>query len=124
MRLCEQASWPSRHVGLWHLFPFDGWRHGRSTPKGDLYAKGENDPIQNSAAHHHCDATFSFGWERNRVAFGEAIDDSLLRIVDAVAAPQPVRSFRQARPSQSFYILCRVFRPPGWAQYTFEGGNT
>jgi hypothetical protein len=46
----------------WHFFPFDGWRHGRSTPKGDLCAKGENDPLQTQAAHHRCDAKCSFGW--------------------------------------------------------------
>jgi hypothetical protein len=32
-------------------FPFDGWRHGRTIAKGDLCAKGENDPIRTNAPH-------------------------------------------------------------------------
>jgi hypothetical protein len=41
-----------------------------------------------------------------------------------VAALQPVRSFRQARPSQSICVLCYVFWLPVRTQYLFEIGNS
>ena len=73
------------HQQARHMTAPDRNRHHANSAL-DAGAPSTHDPIQNSAAHHHCDEHFSFGWERNRVAFG------LLRIVDAVAAPQPVRS--------------------------------
>ena len=41
-----------------------------------------------------------------------------------VGAVQLMRSFRQARLSQSICILCSVFRPPVLAQYVLEVGNS
>jgi Phage integrase, N-terminal SAM-like domain len=40
---------PPAQVRSWHLFSFDAWRHGRSTPIADRGPTGKNDPQRSFA---------------------------------------------------------------------------